>query len=119
VAVGSGAGNVAVSPDGATVYVSNSNDGTVTAINTATQSATTISLAPNSAPNGLAVSPDNSTLYVTDFNNARVFVINAASGQITNVIASGNDPAAVAANPNGTSILIVNNQANTVQMSIV
>src|SRR5215469_16572993 len=60
-------GGVAVTPDGRTVYVTNSDflvpAGTVSVIDTATNTVTA-TIAVGSGPNGVAVSPDSSKVYV-------------------------------------------------------
>ncbi len=63
ITVGGAPIDVVVTPDGKTAYVTN--QGTVTPIDTATNTAgTPISFGPGTNPFGLAVSPDGKTLYV-------------------------------------------------------
>ena len=65
---------VAVSPDGSVVYVTNSNSNTVSVIDTATN--TIIATIPTgSNPRGVLVSPDGNTLYVANFGGGSVSVI--------------------------------------------
>jgi hyaluronoglucosaminidase len=54
-----------VTPDGRTLYVTNSADGTVTPIDVATGKAGEV-IQVGTGPEGLAVTPDGRTLYVAD-----------------------------------------------------
>jgi YVTN family beta-propeller protein len=57
---------VAVTPDGAKVFVANSNDDTVSVINT-TSNAVTATVPVGNNPDGIAVSPDGKKVYVANF----------------------------------------------------
>ena len=66
ISVGMGAGNVAVSPDGAVVYATNLLDGTLSVIDTTTNTVTdTITIAAGGAVWGPVISPDGTLVYVT------------------------------------------------------
>src|SRR6185437_11998353 len=61
-------------------YIPNSNDGTLSVVNTVTNKVVkTITLGSNVLPFGVSVSPDGSTVYVTDRGLNNVLVINTSS----------------------------------------
>ena len=63
--MGTDASNLAITPDGSTVYVVNTGDNTVTPVDTATDTAgTPISVGSN--PDAIAITPDGSTAYVAN-----------------------------------------------------
>ncbi len=74
--------NIAVAPDGKEVFVSNSQDGVVTGINTVTNTVSFYILTNGSAGSleGIIVSPDSKLVYVADGSPSSVFVINASIG---------------------------------------
>jgi YVTN family beta-propeller protein len=90
---------IAVSPDGQTMYVSDSGKAdqiitgvdsqgvgnTVSVIDTAT-GAVTGSVTVGNAPAGVAFSPDGTTAYVANSQDSTVSVVDVASGTATNTI---------------------------------
>ena len=56
---------VAITPNGTTAYVTNFGDGTVTPIDTATNTAGT-PIAAGAHPYGIAITPNGATAYVTN-----------------------------------------------------
>jgi YVTN family beta-propeller protein len=79
IAVGNGPGAVAVDPATGTVYVTNSNDDTVSVIDAATSTVTaTVPLPTGSYPEGVAVDPATHTAYVANDGNDTVSVISSA-----------------------------------------
>ena len=89
---------VAIAPDGSRVYVANF-DGTVSAINTATNSVKTIRTVPGGL-SGMAITPDGKSIYLT--GDGGLSVINTATGALSANIFLGTSPASVAINPAGT-----------------
>ncbi len=101
---------VALSPDGATLYVADSFNFRIRAVDLATGATTTVSgdgvygdvdgtggasgTTRFRQPIGLVVSPDGSTIYVADANNHRIRSVDVATG-ITNTLA-GNGTAGYA-----------------------
>jgi YVTN family beta-propeller protein len=77
---------VAVTPDGARVYVVNSGDGTVSVINTNTGSVSQITV--RGSRGGAAVTPDGTRVYVTSSpaGNGNASVINTAGDIIATTI---------------------------------
>jgi YVTN family beta-propeller protein len=109
---------VAVSPDGAKVYVTNLGDypsyeGTVSVIDTATNTA--IATVPVGIhPFGVAVSPDGSKVYVANSgiypnNEGTVSVINTTTNTVTATVDDvGSSSVGVAVNPDGSNVYITN-----------
>uniref|UniRef100_UPI000A96E89D YncE family protein n=1 Tax=Rhodococcus marinonascens TaxID=38311 RepID=UPI000A96E89D len=65
---------VAVTPDGTRAYVTNVGDGTVSVIDTATN--TVVETVPvGAAPQGVAITPDGSRAYVANLGDNTVSVI--------------------------------------------
>jgi YVTN family beta-propeller protein len=80
---------VAVTPNGAYVYVTNDDSGTVSVISTATNTVTaTVNV--GSEPEGVAVSPSGAYVYVangdSDAGNGSVSVISTATNTVTSII---------------------------------
>jgi YVTN family beta-propeller protein len=82
-----------VTPDGATVYVTDAASGTVAVVHTASNTVTS-SFSVGAAPHGIAlkVVPGGSSAYVADFGAASVSVVNLASNTVAAPITVGNNP---------------------------
>jgi Divergent InlB B-repeat domain len=104
---------VAVDPATNTIYVANggslflsgSNPGSVTVIDGATDSITTVVDPKADVPNALAVNPVTNTIYVANFLSANVTVIRGATGRspgfTLSVTGNGNGSGTVTSNPAG------------------
>jgi len=97
---------IAISPDGATVFVSNLwlNDantyGGVTVIDAmSNQVVTTIVL--NDAIDGIAVAPDDASVYVTELTLNQIVQISTVTYKVVAQIAVGARPTAIVITPNG------------------
>ena len=66
ISVGSAPQQIAVSPDGTRIYVTNQNSNSVSVINTATNAIDGAAIVVGSKPAGVALSADGSTLYVAN-----------------------------------------------------
>jgi YVTN family beta-propeller protein len=101
---------VVVHPTLPRLYVANSNDGTVSVIDTTTNAVVaTITLGPcpiGCAPNKLALRPDGTRLYVTDDFADAVWVINTASNAIVTAVADVLFPEGVTAHPDGSRVYV-------------
>ncbi|MFI5332670.1 MAG: beta-propeller fold lactonase family protein [Candidatus Babeliales bacterium] len=115
---------LAITPDGSTVYVVDAGDGlfnfgSVTIINVATNTVegivTDLSTTFNQ-PFGIAITPNGKTAYVTNFAGASVSVIDIASNTVTQAITSFGNPQGIAITPNGTMAYVVDNGNNTVSV---
>jgi YVTN family beta-propeller protein len=89
--------DVAVSPNGSKLYVTNfalGNPGFVSVIDTATNTIVVPSIAVGSAPAGLAVTPDGNRIYVANFVSNDVSVIDTGSNAVIATIPVGKNPEA-------------------------
>ena len=115
VTVGGGPVGVAVTPDGARVYVGNFSGSTVSVIATATNTVTaTVTVGLN--PEGIAVTPDGTRVYVANFNANTISVIATASNTVTATVTVGANPAGVAVTPDGARVYVANQNSNNVAM---
>ncbi len=108
---------VAVTPDGAKVYVVNLADSTVSMIDTSTDRVVGMPIPVGSLPHGVAVAPDGTRVYVTnsDIHNSTVSVIDTATNRIVGTpIPVGNSPVGVAVTPDGTKVFVAKEGSSTV-----
>jgi YVTN family beta-propeller protein len=117
--VGDGPNNLALSPDGATLYVVNGNSDTVSVIDTASGTvAATINLSrpgeryTGANANGLALSPDGTRLYVTLGAENALAVVDLANERVLGRIPTGWYPTGVAVSHDGSALYIVNEKSN-------
>jgi uncharacterized protein (TIGR03437 family) len=123
-----GAGNAAVSPNGARVYITQTSSNTVLAVDTSTNQ-TVATIAVGNGPATVAVSPDNSLVYVTNRIDSTVSAIDAGSNTVRATIPVGLRPFGVAvsmdgskayvANQGGPSISVIQTATNTVSSTIM
>lgn len=104
---------VAVTPDGAKIYVTNRLDNTVSVIDTGTNLVTT-TIAVGLEPAGLAISPDNSRVFVVNTRGNSVSVIDVALDMVVDTVAVGNGPESIAVSPDGARAYVTNAIDNTV-----
>jgi YVTN family beta-propeller protein len=114
--VGEDPDSIAISPDGRTAYVSNGIDGTVSVIETATDSVIGAPIPVGSNPAAVALTPNGSKLYVTDELSNRVTVINTATRTAIGSIKVGSFQSGIAVAPDGLSALVSNAGGNTVSV---
>jgi len=107
--VGAGPKGVAVTPDGSKVYVTNSVDGTVSVINTATNTVSA-TIPVGSSPWGVAVTLDGSRVYVA--NHGTVSVIDTSSDAVISTISGIGGAAGLAVTPDGSAVYVANFQAS-------
>jgi YVTN family beta-propeller protein len=120
---GLGPVGVAVSPDGANIYVTVTSytSSTVLVIDTATYIVTD-TIAVGIYTVGVAVSPDGAHLYAANAYgngppyNGTVSVIDTATNTVSDTIRVGRLPAAVAFNPDGSRVYVANGFDNTVSV---
>ncbi|MDF3077688.1 MAG: Phosphoesterase family protein [Sphingobacteriaceae bacterium] len=106
---------MALSPDGALLYVANANSDAISVISTASDKVVkNINPKPlpdlpfGSAPNALTVSGDGNTLYVANGGNNVVAVIDLKKNQVKGLIPTGWYPGAVALNKAGDRLFVAN-----------
>src|SRR5689334_22497462 len=96
---------IAISPNGHTLYSANYEAGTVSAISTASK--TVVATIPvGNQPFGIAVTPNGSRVFVTNGADDNVSVIDTATNQVVGApIPVGESPFAIAISPDGTRAL--------------
>ncbi len=83
--------NVAITPNGAGVYVANAGANSVSVINTGTN--TLVATIPvGSNPVNLAVTPDGTRVYVTNAESNSVSVINTTTNTVIATVPVGSNP---------------------------
>jgi YVTN family beta-propeller protein len=99
--VGQEPNNLAISPNGRTVYVANTVSGTVSVIDAGTREiAATITV--GTEPYGLALTPNGSKLYVANARSNDVSVINTSTNRVVKTITGvGDEPRGVAITSDG------------------
>ena len=94
---------VAITPDGARVYVVNNGSNTASVISTATNTVTATLANVGGDPQGIAITSDGEKAYVAStFNSARVIDINPSSPNfhtVTATVSLGDGPAGIAMTP--------------------
>ena len=108
---------LAVTPDGAKVYVASFGGGSVEDITTSNDAvATTFALPPGgvlgpAAPNALALTPNGCELYVNDYDNNKVDLIDVSTDTLaasTTAVGQTGDPTGMAVTPNGAAVYVAN-----------
>lgn len=102
----------AVSPDGQTVYVTDSGAGTVSAVT----GAATTTIAVGGAPGAVVMNASGATVYVADSAGNVVSVIDTTSNTVTGTITVGSNPAALLVSSDGTRLYVANAGSNTVSV---
>jgi YVTN family beta-propeller protein len=122
IVVGDGPGQLAVSPDGATIYVPNAYDDTVSVVDTATNTVTD-TIAVEDGPLWVAISPDGATAYVThpggvpdDPSGHTVSVIDTATNTVTTTVTVGDVPLGLAVSPDGATVYVTNSDDDSVSV---
>jgi YVTN family beta-propeller protein len=113
ISVGGEPWGIAVTPNGATVYVANYGDNTVTPISTATNTAGT-PIPVGSQPKGIAITPNGATVYVANSGGHTVTPISTATNTAGTPIHVGTYAESVAITPNGAMAYVTNYGSDTV-----
>jgi YVTN family beta-propeller protein len=111
VGVGAFPTGIAVSPEGTHVYVVNSGDDSVSAIDADTGTAVTIAV--GHAPYGIALTPDGRKAYVANAGSNSVSVVDTQAHVVTETIAVGENPYGVAVAPGGERVYVTNQAAGS------
>lgn len=108
-----GAHGVAVSPDGQTIYVTDSIANTLSEVDAATLRVKA-TIPVGEMPWQVAVSSDGSTAYVANPDSNSVSVVDTATATVTGTVSVPGDPDAVALTPDGSELWVGENAAGTV-----
>ncbi len=100
-----GSSHVAVTPDGAQVWLAHANGGKVSVIDTKTNTVVkTIKVAD--VPNEVAISPDGKWAFVANVGSDLVSVIEIESLQVVKTVQAGDGPHGVTVSPDGTELWV-------------
>jgi RHS repeat-associated protein len=105
-------GGIAISPDGATAYVTSCDDedspgpGNVFVISTATNTVTATISPGQKCPTGIAATPDGTKVYVGNFDSDTVSVISTSSNSVIATISAPSEPQFVAISPDSTKVYV-------------
>ena len=94
---------VRLSPDSRMAYVSNTNSGTLAAVNLETGDAKTIPT--GTRPQGTVFSHDKKTMYVTNSEANTISIVDVDKFQVTGTIQTGKWPCRLALTPDGKSLV--------------
>jgi YVTN family beta-propeller protein len=112
----------AVTPDGASVYVSNYLGATVSVIDTATNTVKA-TVSTGATPHGIAAVPDGTRVYVANFGSQTVSVIDTATNTVVATVPVGEPAEGIAVTPDGgfvyvtrdnNSVSVINTTTNLV-----
>ncbi|WP_280828101.1 YncE family protein [Mycobacterium sp. OTB74] len=106
VITGYGPAGIAVAPNGKTVYVSNFSSGTVTPIDTTTNTAGTPITVGVSGLEGVVITPNGSTLYVASEQSGTVTPIDTTTNTAGTPITVGGAPFYLTVTPNGKTVYV-------------
>ena len=107
--------DLALTPNGAYAYVTNSGGTTVSVIDTSTN-AVTATVTVGSEPVGVAVTPNGAYAYVTNYGSKSVSVISTATNAVTATVTVEDEPGGVAVTPNGAYVYVANLGSNSVSV---
>lgn len=111
---------VAVSPDGASVYVAHEMPVGIIRVLRASDLTTTAKVTVGNGPFGVAVSPDGKMVYAANLGTAEgdetVSVIQTSDFTVVETITVGKVPVGIAVTPDGREVLAVNRRSNTVSV---
>jgi len=113
IAVGRRPRGLALSPDGATLYVAVSNDDRIASVSTLTRRVNaTLRSGPD--PERFALSPDGRTLYVANEDDGKVSFLDVATGRLLHETLVGPEPEGMAVSPDGRWVICTSEAASLV-----
>jgi YVTN family beta-propeller protein len=107
--------SVLFSSDGTRAYISNPGSGTVSVIDTASNTVVASIRLPTGPEFFQAITPDGKHLYETD-GCCRVLVVDTATNTMSSTIFVGNGPGPIAVTPDGLHVYVVNQADRTVSV---
>lgn len=101
--------DIAITPDGTHGYVTNNGNGSVSVIDTTTNTTVGEPIPVGNGPHDVAVTPDGTRAYVTNYDSGSVSVIDTtANTTVGNPISIGGSPWDIALTPDGTRAYVTN-----------
>src|ERR1700731_5405963 len=97
-------------------YVVNGGDGTVSVIDTATNTVVGIPIPVGREPFGVAVTPDGKHAYVANRGSNNVSVIDTATNMVVATVVVGNVPFNVTVTPDGNHAYVANSGSSNVSV---
>jgi YVTN family beta-propeller protein len=97
-------------------YITNENDGTVSVIDTATNTVVGSPITVGANPFGVAVTPDGSKVYVANSDSTVSVIATATNTVVGSPITVGFFPVGVAVTPDGSKVYVANSGSNTVSV---
>jgi len=94
-------------------YISNSGSGTVSVVDTATNTVVTTIPTLGFLPWGVGVTPDGARAYVANLASNSVTVINGSTHTVIRTVAVGRMPFAIAVLPDGSKVFVTNSASGT------
>ncbi|MGA8636028.1 MAG: PKD domain-containing protein [Candidatus Dormiibacterota bacterium] len=113
IAVGSGPGSIAITPNGTTAYVVNGDSDNVTPITTL-DNRPGVPIPVGSFPEDIAIAPNGKTAYVTNTFSNTVTPINIPANTTQPSIPVGSEPTGIAITPNGQTAYVAVQGSNDV-----
>jgi YVTN family beta-propeller protein len=110
-----GYSTMAITPDGAQVYVANILNNTVSVISTAINRRIATVLV-GEWPEAVAITPDGTKVYVANGDSGSISVIDTAVNQVIATVSVGIYPTAVAITPDGTKVYVVNEGSGSISV---
>jgi len=105
ITVGQQPNQIVISPDGSTLYVSNTTSSTVSVISTSTASVLK-TIQVGFGPRGMAISPDGTRVYVASYISESISVISTATQQIITTFTAQGSPHKLAVSANGSKLYV-------------
>ncbi|MCX2934307.1 beta-propeller fold lactonase family protein [Mycobacterium sp. CVI_P3] len=115
--VGNNPTGIAISSDGSKVYVTNTDDNTVTVIDTTDPNYATSTITTGSQPHGITISPDDSTIYVANYGDSTITAYNVVN-DVWETFNSDPNPDGVAISPDGTYLYVTTQGGSTPALDI-
>lgn len=102
--------------DDLALYVTNSNDNSVSVIDLSSDATVTTTLTVGTFPIGVAANPDGSSVYVANTGDDTLSVIDTSDNTVSGTVTVGDFPETLIFNSDGSKLYVVNNLGGTVSV---